>query len=90
MKKTYQKPTIVIEKFELLEHIARHCGFNAGWSNHWDEASCGFSLSGPGNEDFVVYSDATTNGTCSILPETFEEGIEVGDYHGTISDMFSS
>ena len=42
MKKTYEKPQIYMEKFELAEHIASGCGNVVAWR---DNADC-FSVIG--------------------------------------------
>ena len=54
MKRTYSKPSLLIENFELMEHIALSCGRAAGETNHWDMDTCGFNLGGPGNEDDLI------------------------------------
>lgn len=48
MKKTYSKPALYAESFELAEHIAACSGFNPNHrpttSNHWSSATCVFEL----------------------------------------------
>lgn len=48
MKKTYTKPALFAESFELAEHIAACSGFNPDHrpttGNHWSPATCAFEL----------------------------------------------
>lgn len=44
MKKTYSKPALFAESFELSEHIALCSGFSGDHStiNHWGNSTCHF------------------------------------------------
>lgn len=48
MKKTYSKPALYAESFELAEHIAACSGFNPDHrptvGNHWSSSTCVFEL----------------------------------------------
>ena len=91
MKRTYSKPSLLIENFELMEHIALHCGRAAGETNHWDRDTCGFNLGIPGNEDDLI---VFRNSNCRMFDEVFDDYQEWKNYNGeTIQygeNMFSS
>lgn len=62
MKKTYSKPALYAESFELAEHIALCSGFDRGITSvtHWGDAkdtTCTFTTNG-----FVLFSGS--NGGC--------------------------
>lgn len=57
MKKTYTKPALYAESFELAEHIAATCaGTQPGASTHWNSDTCGFRLDGPGTGAHILFN----------------------------------
>lgn len=49
MKKTYSKPALYAESFELAESIAMTCaGTQPGASTHWNSSTCAFKLDAAG------------------------------------------
>ena len=67
MKKTYEKPQIYMERFELAEHIASGCGQTVDWRESagcFDiigglfnpEMSCSVSANPDQGEDYCYYA----------------------------------
>ena len=66
MKKTYSKPALYAESFELAESIALTCvGTQPGASTHWNASTCAFKLDPNGVNAFFdkgVTTACTTTG----------------------------
>ena len=66
MKKTYTKPALYAESFELAESIALTCaGTQPGASTHWSSSTCAFKLDSTGTNAFFsvgIVSACTTTG----------------------------
>lgn len=80
MKKTYQKPIVVVENFELTEHIAS-CGSTTvgsgnafGKPNHYGGTNCEFKISDSGGIALFLES----NNECTMEVQVDEEGNLVG------------
>lgn len=73
MKKTYCKPQIAFEDFELSANIAETCRLSAGPN---DVAQCGYVIPGIGKIffssyrecEFQVFSDGSYYGLCYHIP----------------------
>ena len=93
MKNKYTKPLLIIEKFELCEHIAINCGLEAGESNHWDHDSCNIDADGYGT--YLLFYSTTTK-DCNLTPEVLDsQGLTLDDivvekYHGRSFESFFS
>ena len=90
MKKVYKKPVVMIERFELAEHIAG-CGKttvahpnSAGKPNHYDGYTCEF-VSDFGDPMFL-------DGNKDCVDPQFENDMEIGCYNTPdgINSFFSS
>lgn len=62
MKKTYTKPALYAESFELAESIALTCtGTQPGASTHWNSSTCAFKLDSTGiNTLFTIGTNGCT------------------------------
>lgn len=65
MKKTYTKPALYAESFEMAEHIAACSGFtgNRPANNHWNASTCAFMT-----ENSVTYFMESTGG-CLLIAD---------------------
>ena len=76
MKKTYSKPALYAESFELAEHIAACSGFNPAHrpatGNHWNSATCVFEL----DTGFTIFNDPNI---CEI---TDPNSVTINCYNG--------
>ena len=68
MKKTYSKPALFAESFELAEHIANCAGVTPGAPTHWSKTTCGYRLDGPGTGMNIIFLEAA-NGCTDITEE---------------------
>lgn len=66
MKKTYSKPALYAESFELAEHIALCSGFTGvrPANNHWDKYNCAFMT----ETGFTLFTGTTTGG-CALIED---------------------
>ena len=69
MKKTYEKPQIYMERFELAEHIA---GCSLEW-NLEDQGVCTLTLEGDisGVGHIVLFTPGVTTSTCEASGESY-------------------
>lgn len=66
MKKTYSKPALFAESFELAEHIAACNGVIPGAATHWNAAGgCGYQPGGPGTGT-VIFNKDIAGSTCTL------------------------
>ncbi len=85
MKKTYCKPEIMFESFELSANIARSCGAEAGTANQGDWDVCGIQI---GSGDFFLFM----NNNCSSQQWSVAGQYDTYCYHGPtdLHGFFSS
>lgn len=66
MKKTYSKPALFAESFELAEHIAACNGVIPGAATHWNATGgCGYQPDGPGVGS-VIFNKDIVGSTCTL------------------------
>lgn len=63
MKKTYSKPALYAESFELAEHIALCSGYKAGviTITHWNDGVCTFQYTAGGS---VLFNTTAAGTAC--------------------------
>ena len=71
MKKTYCKPQIIFEDFELTANIANGCRHSAGHNR----TSCGYTVPGIGK----LFTGSVTIGSCNI--QVYTDGAYGLCYH---------
>lgn len=78
MKKTYSKPALYAERFELAAHIAACSGYFDGAATHTRASNCAFQL----GTQFVFMSSITD---CALQVESDDYGIDC--YNGPFLEI---
>ena len=95
MKKTYSKPHVYVEKFELCEHISS-CGKISGvggYALHWEPDKCAFSAFGPDDNSIIVFRDPSIGCDPKLIDDMDNPNFLFGEYNGmdfTPDSAFSS